>query len=224
MLHGEAVLIAGGDEVAEERVRLQWLGFELGVELAAEEEGVGGDLDDFDVRGVGRGAGEAKACAGEDGFVLAIELVTMAMALADLGLAVGVGGEGVGLHDAVPGSEAHGAAHLFDAGEFAEFVDDAVGGGGVELAGVGVLEAADVAGVLDAGGLHAEADAEVGYGFFAGIADGVEHAFDAAFAEAAGDEDAVEVSELFGVVGDFEAFGFEPGDTQFEIVGERAVD
>ena len=61
------ILVAGGDEVAEERVRLERLGFELGVELAAEEEGVAGDLDDLDVGGVGGGAGEAQAGAGEDG-------------------------------------------------------------------------------------------------------------------------------------------------------------
>jgi hypothetical protein len=64
--------------------------------------------------------------------------------------------------------------------------------GGVELAGVGVLQAADVARELDAGGLHAEADAEVGNLVLAGVADGVQHALDAALAEAAGDEDAVE--------------------------------
>ena len=130
------------------------------------------------------------------GFVLAVEFVAVAVAFGDFGGAVGVGGERAGLHDAGPRAEAHGAAHLFDAGELAEFVDDAVGGGGVELAGVGVLEPADVAGVLDAGGLHAEADAEVGDVVLAGVADGVEHAFDAALAEAAGDEDAVEAFEL----------------------------
>ena len=120
----------------------------------------------------------------------------MAVAFGDLGGAVGVGREGAGLQDAGPGAETHGAAHLFHAGELAEFVDDAVGRGGVELAGVGVLEAADVARVFDAGGLHAEADAEVGDVVLAGVADGVEHALDAAFAEAAGDEDAVEAFEL----------------------------
>jgi hypothetical protein len=29
------VFVTGGDEFAEERMRLQWLGFEFGVELAA---------------------------------------------------------------------------------------------------------------------------------------------------------------------------------------------
>ena len=39
-----------------------------------------------------------------------------------------------------------------------------VGGGGVELAGVGTGEAGDIARVLDAGELHSEADAEEGRG------------------------------------------------------------
>ena len=69
-------------------MRLERLGFELGVELAAEEEGVSGDLDDLDVGGVGGGSGETEAAAGEDGFVLAVELVAMAVAFGDLGGAV----------------------------------------------------------------------------------------------------------------------------------------
>ena len=103
---------------------------------------------------------------------------------------------------------------------------------GIELAGVCVLKAADVARELDAGGLHAEADAEVGRAGLAGVADGVEHALDAALAEAAGDEDAVEAFELMDVlvvgvavgVAGLEAFGFDPGDFELEVVGEGSVD
>ena len=88
------VFVAGGDELAEERVGLEGLGFELGVELAAEEVGVAGDLDDFDVGLVGSGAGDAQAGAGEQGFVLAVELVAVTVALADLRCAaVGAAGE-----------------------------------------------------------------------------------------------------------------------------------
>ena len=151
------------------------------------------------------------------------------MALADFGgAAVGSDGECVLLKDAGPCAETHGAAHLFNAEQFAEFVDDAVLAGGIELAGVGVFEAADVARELDAGGLHAEADAEVGDLLFAGVADGVQHALDAALAETAGDEDAVEAFELrfvAAVFGSFrfEAFGFNPGDFELEILRECAV-
>src|SRR5215469_18618846 len=100
-------------------------------------------------------------------------------------------------------------------------------GGWIELGGVGVFEAADVAGELDAGGLHAETDSEVGGSSLAGEANGVEHAFDSALAEASGDEDSVEALELLDVVvagaaggvGGFEAFGFDPGDAEFQVVG-----
>ncbi len=68
----QVILVAGGYEDAGDGVGLQGLGFEFGVELAAEEEGVGRDLDDLDVGGVGGGAGDAEASAGEDGFVLAV--------------------------------------------------------------------------------------------------------------------------------------------------------
>src|SRR3954454_18467410 len=140
---GNPILVAGGYEVGKERVRLQRLGFELGMELAAEGEGVAGDLDDLDVGGVRGGSGQAEASSCEDGFVLAVELVPVAVAFGDLGCAVGLGGERAGLEDAGPGAEAHGSAHLFDAGELAELVDDAVRGGRIELAGVGSDEATD---------------------------------------------------------------------------------
>ena len=55
------VLVAGGDEVAEERMRLERLGLELGMELAAEEVRMVGDLDDLDVGAVGGRAGDAQA-------------------------------------------------------------------------------------------------------------------------------------------------------------------
>ena len=121
------VFVARGDELAEERMRLEGLGFEFGMELAAEEVGVAGNLDDLDVGRVGRGAADAQAGAGEQRFVLAVELVAVAVALADFGCpAVGAGGQRVGLQDAGPGAQTHGAAHLFDAEQLAQLVDDAV--------------------------------------------------------------------------------------------------
>ena len=51
------------DEGDEQRVRLQRLRLELGMELAAEEPGMVGDLADLDVRAVGRLAGDAQAGA-----------------------------------------------------------------------------------------------------------------------------------------------------------------
>ena len=76
-----AVLYAGADEGGEEWVRGQGLGFEFGVELTAEEPGVVGGFDDFDVDAVGSASGDAEAGAGERVFVFAIEFVAVAMAL-----------------------------------------------------------------------------------------------------------------------------------------------
>ncbi len=95
----------------------------------------------------------------------------------------------------------------------------------VELAGVGFSQAADVASELNAGRLHAEADAEVRHMAFARVADGVEHALDAALAEAARYKNAVEALKLLLVTAVFglEAFGFEPGHTQLQVRVQRAM-
>ena len=91
-----------------------------------------------------------------------------------------------------PGAQPHGSAHLFDAQQFAQLVNDAVLAGGVEFAGIGFLQAAYVAGELDAGGLHAEANSEIRHLLLARVADGVQHAIDSALAEAAGNQNSVE--------------------------------
>src|SRR3954463_719698 len=113
----------------------------------------------------------------------------MPMALADLEVAVDAMCERVGLDLAGPRAQAHGAAELVDAAQLAQLIDDAVRGGLVELARVRAFEHAHVARKLDAGRLHAEANAEVGDFLLARVADSVQHAFDAALAEAAGNQD-----------------------------------
>ncbi len=87
---------------------------------------------------------------------------------------------------------------------------------------MGAGEADDVAGVLDGHALHAKADAEKGDLALASDADGADFTFDAALAEAAGDEDGVDVEEC-----GFERFvGFAVDE--FEVdpgpVGDAAVD
>ncbi len=55
----EPIPITRLDKCPEERVRLKRFGFEFGVELAAEEEGVAGDFHYFDIRRVGGGSGDS---------------------------------------------------------------------------------------------------------------------------------------------------------------------
>ncbi len=146
------------------------------------------------------------------------------MAFADFRFAVGFKRQGAGFDFAGPGAEAHGAAHFIHAEEFAQFVNDAVRRLRIELGAVGLLEAGGVAGVFDGGALHAEADAEEGNFVFTGELDGVDHALNAALAEAARNQDAVVALEaLFGGFEGVDFFGFDPIDYCFVMVGEAAV-
>ena len=83
---------------------------------------------------------------------------------------------------------------------------------GVELGRVGVLQTADMAGKLDHGDLHAEADTEVGDLFFAGVPGRHDFAFDAAVAESAGNKDAVHAAQMFRGAIAFNVLGVHPHD------------
>src|SRR3954451_3134899 len=226
LLVGEAahvLVVRGADERSKERVRLHRLGLELRVELAAEETGGAGDLADLDVGAVGGLAGEAESAGLQLLFVLPVELIAVAVALVDFAGAVGLVGEAVRLEAAGPRPETHGAAELVDPLQLAKLVDDAVGRARVELGGVGVVEAADVPREFDDERLHAEADAEVRDLILAGVADRVEHAVDAAFPEAAGNQDRVIRVELPLPAFADDALCFEPVDVDLDLVRHAAV-
>ena len=99
---------------------------------------------------------------------------------------------------------------------------------GIEFTGVGFIQPADVAGKFYAGGLHAQADAEVGDLVFTGIANSVQHAFNAALAKAARNQNAVKTCQLnliiaVGGVFGLQPLGFYPGDVEFQVVGDGSV-
>src|SRR5436305_1177322 len=79
-----AVFISCANEGPEQRMRLHRLGFELGMELAAQEPGMIGDFTDFDVGAVGSFTGDAQARGLERVLVFAVELKAVAMPFADL--------------------------------------------------------------------------------------------------------------------------------------------
>src|ERR1035438_2083107 len=118
------------------------------------------------------------------------------MTLGDFRLSVRLLRETAGLQFAGPRAQAHRAAQFVDAFQLAQFVDDAMRRAGIELAGVGVFQAADVAGVFDHRALHPQANAEVWNLPRARVLDRVDHAGNAALAESAGHQDAVAVFEL----------------------------
>src|SRR4030095_1587063 len=83
-------------------------------------------------------------------------------------------------------SEPHGAALVLDVALLGQQVDHVVRRRGIELGGIGALEPAHVARVLDHRALHAEADPEIGHALLARVADGLDLPLDAPAPEAAG--------------------------------------
>ena len=84
------VLESRADEGCEKRVRFERFGFEFRVELAAEKPGVLRGFDDFDVVSVGGASGDAQPGSDESFLVVAVELVTVAVAFANFELAIGL--------------------------------------------------------------------------------------------------------------------------------------
>src|SRR5882724_13674350 len=82
------VRIRGADEFLEQRMWLQRLRLEFGMELAADEVRVVGQFDHLHVGSVGRGPGNSHARGNQRLFIFAVEFVSVAMAFADLGLAI----------------------------------------------------------------------------------------------------------------------------------------
>ena len=102
------------------------------------------------------------------------------------------------------------------------------GRGRIEFARTGPGEPTDIPGKFNAGGLHAEANAEVGNPVFPRVANGIEHPLDAAFAKAARYQNAVESGKLLLVLPvagmlALQPFRFNPGDAQLQIVGQGPV-
>src|SRR5579883_186581 len=98
------------------------------MELTPQEPGVVGDFADLDVRVVGRLAGDPQAACFQALLILAIELVTVAMALVDLAGAVSPVREAVLGELTGPATQPHGAAEFVHSLEFAQLENDAVGG------------------------------------------------------------------------------------------------
>ena len=71
--------------------------------------------------------------------------------------------------------------------------------------------------------MESEAESEIRQLVFAGVAGGGDFAFDAAVAEAAGDEDSVETLEFGGDVFVCEGFGVDAADVDLAVVGNAAV-
>src|SRR5208282_2119002 len=99
-------------ERGEQRVRLERPALQFRVELDPDEPGVVGEFDDLGKRAVGRHAGKPHPGLFQLGLIVDVDLVTVAVAFADLGLAVDLRHARAGREFRRIGPEAHSAAQI----------------------------------------------------------------------------------------------------------------
>src|SRR5436190_87245 len=219
----ELVPVARLDESGEQRVRLERLRLELGVELHRDVVGMVGQLDDLDELAIERAADDLQPLVGQRLFIETVELVAMPVALLDDVGAVERVRARSGLQLARVRSQPHRPAQVVDAEQVAQLVDDVGRRVRRALGGVGVGQAADVPRVFDGGPLEAVADPEIGDAALARNLRRAHHAARAAVAEAAGHQDAVGAVEELLAAGLLERFGLDPADVDLQAVLEPAV-
>src|SRR4051812_12406741 len=179
------------DESGEQRVRLQRLRLELGMELHRDVPGMRRQLDDLDELAVERAADDLESFVGQRLLEQAVELVAVAVPLVDDVAAVQRVRFRSRAQLALVGAEPHRPAEIVHAEQVAQLVNHVGARLGRTLGGIGVRQAADVSRVLDRRPLEAVTDAEVGDAAVARDLGGAHHPARAAVAEAAGHQDAV---------------------------------
>ena len=167
---------------------------EFRVELAGHEPGVIRDLYHLYNVVIRRSAGEDHAPIQQVRAIIIVHLIAVAVALIDHRGAVQAIGLGLRIQGAGVLTQAHGAAHVRYILLLRQNVDHRVGGGRVDLCRVGVCHAQHIPGKFNNGNLHTQADPQVGYSVGAGVAAGVDFAFYAAGAKAAGYQNAVHIA------------------------------
>src|SRR5581483_5926780 len=122
----QSMLVRCAYERREHRLRLERLRFEFWMELAANEVRMIRQFHHLDVSAVGGRSRNLQPRRSQRLFILAIEFVTMAVALADFGLAVNAMRQRSGFDLASPRAEPHGSAQFFHAAQLAQFVNHAM--------------------------------------------------------------------------------------------------
>jgi hypothetical protein len=129
------------------------------MELTAEEPGMVGQFDHLDQPAIGRLAGEPHSVFGQHIAIGITNLPPVAVPLADLGRAVGLGRPGTGSQPCRVGAQPHGAAHVGHVLLRLHEGDHRRLALGLELGAVGIGQLADIPGELDDRHLESETNA-----------------------------------------------------------------
>ena len=144
----------GRNETLKKRVRLVRFTVEFGMELAADEEGMLGQFDDFDQLPIGSKTAKDKAGFFKLRAVAVVKFVAMAMAFIDHKGAIEP--LSVRPHDELArlGPHPHGAAFFGDPRLLIEHGDDRIGCARIELGGMRVIQLQHITRKFDRSDLH----------------------------------------------------------------------
>ena len=173
-------------------------GLEFRMELAAQEPGMLAlrQFHNFYQAVVRRNTTQHQTVFCQNFTVLVVKFITVTVAFINQRLSVSLIRQRTGVNLAGIQAQPHGAALIFNIHLVRHQVDDRRNLR-LELAAVGILHAADIAGEFDNGALHAQADAKERNLMFPGIANGRNLAFDAPVSETAGNQNTVHPFEDF---------------------------
>ena len=199
-------------------------GFELGVELNAHKEGMVRQLDYLGKTPSRVPARKLHSACAESIEEFIIEFIPMAVALMDFLFIIQLIRKAVLFKAAGVAAEAKGTA---DALNIIDLILHEVDYGmlcvEIHLCGMGIRPAEDVTGVFDNRNLHAEADAEIREHMFPCIARSDHHAVNAPFAEASGNEYAVDILKYLLRTAALDILSGNPFDIDPCIIGNTAV-
>ena len=182
-----------------------------------------GQLDELDEAVVGGGPRAAQPCGFEPRAVAGVHLVAVAVPLGHGARVVDLGDLGAGREHRRVRPEPHGAALVDHVRLVLHEVDDRVRSARVELPRVRAVEPREVARHFDHHHLQPEAEAEAGDPVLACVPGGSHHPLDAPLAEAAGDDDAVELVEPVAGHEVGHDLGVDPFEPHLDAVVEACV-
>src|SRR5262245_9396835 len=230
-LHQPALLNCCADERREQRVRLEWPRFQLGMELHADKPGMIFVLDDFGQNAIGRHSREAHAPLLEPALVASIDLVSVAVSLGYFGSAIDLRDPAAPGEHRVVSAQAHGPAEIAADTALLQLVAlEPLGhqtnhglGRAAELGGIGVLDAAEIARGFHHGHLHSETNSEIRHIALAGELNGLDFALRATLAKSARNEDAIDMFKKRRRILVLKHLGLDPVEIGLHLVGDATV-